>query len=956
MIFEKQPYQQNCVENIIEVLKEYDFNTHSNLNECLDKFYLQNKALNLGKSGKNNLDILMETGTGKTFTYINTIYELYKIYHQNKFIIFVPRKAILESVKQNLKLTKEYFYNLYRTHLKIYEYKDEKSISNIITHFINDKKELSVLLLTSSAINKKDNILNRHKESLFGKGSILENIASLKPISFIDEPHLLKGEQFKAYFSKLNSLYFRFGATFPTSDDDKLSNLIYLLDSISAFKNYLVKQISVHTIVDENFKPLLKDVNVRSKYATFDTFLDGVSRKVEISTSDDLGVKLDEDDLKGVTINSIKSKKLYLSNGEIMEINSSYTLNKKQISTLITKAVNLHFEKEEKLFKQGIKALTLFFIPNISDFRGKNPYIKDEFIKIYTEKRKEILANPNLDQNYKEFLEKDFDKNGILQVMNGYFSGDSHTKKGTIEDKEANDIKLILEDKEKLLSFETSLRFIFSVWALQEGWDNPNVFTLVKLANSTSETSKRQQVGRGLRLAVNKYGKRLTQNLQPYDFYDINSLDVVVNANEGSFIADLQNEIKDFSYSFNEETIKGYELEVLQLNQRQKSRLMVYLEDLNAIEFDEENDIYYIKKPLFEICQNDKKVKEILQDKFDDFIKWITPSLNIAPQVIDRNKKANFTNIKKDLATKFKELWKIINTKTTIRYDGIDTQELIDEVVNKFDELKIEPAKIKVRKETFISQTNEIKTEENLIKNYELGNSHILENIKNFSVSNSYPFKFIMEIYNRISNKQNFKNNSNLAFKKLDEIIKYSVHKNIISKVCYDFSTTNITTKAPFSYLFNADESPKESIQTHKLGRYEGGTPKEHYLYDKVIYDSQIEKDVIEKEINAFCGNSVKVFAKLPKFSIPTPYKEYEPDFAYVIESASGKKIFFICETKGYDSYDDVSQDERQKIDYAKKFFESLDKYIKTNGINADIKFETRINRQELIDILGDLK
>lgn len=955
MIFEKQDHQSVCINNIIEVLNSFDFNTHSNLKECLTKFYDTNKALNLGTSKNKNIDILMETGTGKTFTYINAIYEIHKIYHQNKFIIFVPRKAILESIKQNLKLTKEYFYSIYKTHLKIYEYKDEKSISNIISHYINDTKELGVLLLTSSAINKKDNHLNRQKEGLFSKGSVLDSIANLKPISFIDEPHLLKGDKFKEYFSKINSLYFRFGATFPNGDD-KLSNLIYSLDSISAFKSYLVKQISVHTIIDENFKPILKEISPKTKSATFEIFLDSVARKVNVEIGDDLGLNLNDENLKGVMINSIKSNKLYLNNGEILEKSNYYSLDDNQISTILSKSIDLHFEKEERLFKNDIKALSLFFIPNISDFRGENPYIKNEFIKIYKEKRKEILANPNLDENYRKYLENDFDKDGNLQVLNGYFSGDSMSK-GSVEDKEADDIKLILEEKEKLLSFETPLRFIFSVWALQEGWDNPNVFTLTKLASSTSETSKRQQVGRGLRLGVNQKGKRITQNLNSHNFYDINSLDVVINSREGTFIADLQKEINDSSLSFNDENLTLNELILnANLNQNEAMMLICALTNEGALVYDEINDNYEIKKPLFEICKDNSQIKTILKNKFDKFISFITPSQNIAPQIIDKNQKSNLTNINKDLALQFKELWKTINTKALIRYDAIDDDTLIKEISAKFDELKIEPKSIKVTKETFISQTNRIEKEEILLQSYELGDEHILSNLKQFAENNLYPFWFIIKIYNEISNKANFKNDSKLAIKNLDFIIKDSVHKSIIQKISYDFKETCITTQAPFSYLYNGDESPKDSILTNKLGRFEGGKASKHYLYDKVIYDSLIEKDVIENEVSKFNSNTIKVFAKLPKFSIPTPYKEYEPDFAYLIENDSGKKIFFICETKGYDKYDEISQNEKQKINYAKEFFKALDNYIKTKGINADIRFETRTNKQNLIEILGDLK
>ncbi len=257
MIFERQDYQQECIANIIALLEDFDFK-HQNaqtLKSCLTKFHAQSQIPINTLSHKLNVDILMETGTGKTFTYLNLIFELHKAYKQNKFIIFVPRKAILESVKQNVALTKNYFYNQYKKHLKIYTYEGNKSQSAIINHYIKNTDELSVLLLTNSAIDKGANILNKASENLFNTKSIFENIAELNPISIIDEPHLLKGEAFNAYFSKIGALYFRFGATFAKEKEHALSNVAFCLDSISAFRNYLVKQIRVHSITQDAQAP-----------------------------------------------------------------------------------------------------------------------------------------------------------------------------------------------------------------------------------------------------------------------------------------------------------------------------------------------------------------------------------------------------------------------------------------------------------------------------------------------------------------------------------------------------------------------------------------------------------------------------------------------------------------------------------------------------------------------------
>lgn len=485
-----------------------------NLQECFKKFYSTKEGAKIPEqtlSNNLNIDLLMETGTGKTFTYLNLIFALNKRFHQNKFIIVVPRRAILESLKQNIKQTRNYFYKEFKKELRIYSYESQKSISNIINGYIKNDDELSVLLLTNSSMDKEANILNKQQETLFyGNKSIFENIAALKPICIIDEPHLLKGEAFNKYFSKIQSLYFRFGATFPKDKENKLSNLIFALDSVSAFNEYLVKQIRVDSIsADYNF-PFLLTTN--KNIATIGFYNGNVKMTKAFKKGDDLSVL----GLNGVSINKISKDKLYLSDNSVIERQSNYHLSKNDISNLIEKAIDLHFEKEERLFKENIKALSLFFIPNTWDFRqiqGKGePFIKKEFERLYKQKREQILQKTDLDPKYRTFLQKDFDESLNLRVHQGYFSGDSTQKSTNKEEALANDIKLILEDKEKLLSFASPLRFIFSVWALQEGWDNPNIFTITKLAHSSSDISRHQQVGRGLRLCVNQDGKRITHS------------------------------------------------------------------------------------------------------------------------------------------------------------------------------------------------------------------------------------------------------------------------------------------------------------------------------------------------------------------------------------------------------------------------------------------------------------
>lgn len=944
MIFEKQEYQVKCIDNIITLLKNFDFKRQDNLKECLKEFYKSTFLPMQNISDKLNLDILMETGTGKTFTYLNLIFELHKIYKQNKFIIFVPRKAILESVRQNIELTKTYFYSEYQKYLKAYYYSDSKSQNAIINHYISNKNELSILVLTNSAIDKKANLLNQQNENLFNLKSVFENIIDLKPISIIDEPHLLKGKAFNEYFSKINSLYFRFGATFPKEKDYELSNMIYCLDSISAFKEYLVKQVKVHTLGINTNNIFLKVY--KNKKAIFTYTLNGIEREETIKLQDSFSL------LNNAILTQVKDNKAYFSNEAIIEKKESYVLNNDEIKKLLKKAIDLHFEKEEKLFKKGIKALSLFFIPNITDFRGENPFIKNTFEELYKEKRKEILKL-NLNDRYKEYLEKDFDEAGNLRVHQGYFSGD----KGSIDEKEAQGVKIILQEKEKLLSFDTSLRFIFSVWALQEGWDNPNIFTLTKLSNSSSQISIHQQVGRGLRLCVNDKGKRITHNYLDFDdnqFYDINYLDILVSAREVDYIENLQKEVLDSSFRFDSQTLEKNFLENL-LNVDLASDLIYLLKKSKLISYNKEQSNYKILSPIYESIKDNGEFKELLGDKFDKFLNIFKEnSNNTHEQIINAKNQDNKVKIRTHLAKDFKELWEKINKKAQIIYQNINEQNIIDEVTLAFNALNIEKERVYYERKLFDAKQNSIITEE--IKtleeiDYKKSLYQEIQNLLlNFSKDEKFALVFLLKIYEKLD-KTKFENSPKKAFNSLKNIIKDKIHHSLLHSINYEFSLHAFSNS--YENLIENGEF-KESIAMQKLGRYKDDEkPAKNYLYESMIYDSNIEKEIIKENHEIIETKTIKVFAKLPKFSIPTPYKNYEPDFAYFLEDQKGKKIFFVCESKGYDKESDIALNERKKIDYARVFFQKLDENLKDENIK--IIFNTRINKQKLIHCINEV-
>ncbi|GAA8457270.1 DEAD/DEAH box helicase family protein [Helicobacter pylori] len=974
MIFEKQDYQQECINNIITLLDGFDFKRHNalNLKDCLSQFHAACEIPVKNLSGKLNVDVLMETGTGKTFTYLNLIFALHKAYKQNKFIIFVPRKPILESVKQNIRLTKDYFYLEFKRHLKTYTYEGVKSQSNIINHYIKNQDELSVLLLTNSAIDKEGNILNKNSETLFNTKSIFENIADLKPISIIDEPHLLKGEAFGKYFSKIGALYFRFGATFAKEKEHALSNVAFCLDSISAFRNYLVKQIRIHSVMQDAQSPFLLSADSKSAKIAF--YKAGILKQITLSKGEDLG-KINAS-FNGVSLVKITKDKAYLNNGATLEKKSSYKLTQDEISTLLEKAIDLHFEKEAFLFDQNIKALSLFFIPKIEDFRQIDnkgtPFIKTEFERLYKLKRTSILARENLSPSYREYLARDFDESGNLRIHQGYFSGDSAMlnkgrKESKKEDIEVNDIKMILSEKEKLLSFQTPLRFIFSVWALQEGWDNPNIFTLIKLANSTSETSRRQQVGRGLRIAINQEGKRVTHGfLKGNDnaFYKINYLDMLVSGEEVGFMEGLQKEIEASSFIGVASALDRENLANLGLNERKINKFCDALEQLNAVEFDETNNAYKIIAPICETMQNNEEmIKDFLSDEEYHAVlsafKMAENPTNKRDQIINANQTQEKVKIRQNLAKEFKELWQTINAQSHISYQNIQKTKLIESIAKAFNESHVSADVIKFESKRYDPKTNKIITEESSsvlkAKNYANAlQKEINALLLDFAKDESLPLKFTLELYNAL-NKEHFTNSPKKAFKLLKDIIKDELHANLLSCVSYGFCQNAFFNTAfdKTDPLYCEDGSPKNEIEKHKLGKYKSAqTPSQNYLYDTIIYDSKIEEEVSKESVQKVEDRSIEVFAKLPKFKIPTPYKNYEPDFAYLLKDNKGAKIFFVCETKGYEKESDIPQDEKRKIEYAKIFFETLSANLKKAKKEIRVVFATRINKQDLLNTL----
>ena len=956
MIFEKQDYQEECVSNIISVLFGYDFkqNSINTLHSNLNSFYKTSPMPELKLSDKRNLDILMETGTGKTFTYLKTIYELNKQYNVNKFIIFVPRKAIREGVLQNIELTSDYFMQEYDKRLVKYTYEGKNSLNAIQHHYLKNEEELSVLVLTNSSIDKEPNketgkeknILRQYRDGLFGAESILKSIQQLNPVIFIDEPHLLKGEAFTRVFEEFDSLYFRFGATFPNEEQHKLSNMIYSLDSISSFKNYLVKKIRVNTIITHDSR--LKVNTATKKEIELLYFQDGEEKKGKVKLQEDIGQITGLSEYNGVHVVNVDNKAVYLSNNTELNNTTTYVLPDDEIRLMIKQTIEIHFEKEERFFIKGVKTLSLFFIPNIADFRSDTPKIKTIFEEEYKQIRTQVLLNTT-NEEYKKYLERDFDEEGQLAVHQGYFSGD----RGSLDDKATEGIDLILSDKERLLSLNTPLRFIFSVWALQEGWDNPNVFQICKLSQTSADISRRQQIGRGLRICVNQEGKRLTYNYldeNEIDFYYYNTLDVIVSGQEKNFIEEIQNEINLNSFIRTGDTLTQDYFKTIGLNESQSNRLEILLEDNNIIKL--EDNKFIVLSPILEFIKDNKD--KVLTCKIDEplFAKLCFQLNNYSDREIveNANKKLKTIAIRQDKLALFRELWELINRKAKIVYKDIKEDQIIDSIISLFNQENIP----EIHSENIVKEYN-AKTD--TIENKDvkdLGKIEFLQKesykkfVMNFAKDERLPLTFVLKLFNKLD-KTKIQNNPRESKIRLKAIIKDSIHQNILQSVHY-----SLESEVKITSLQNKDGSYKTELKYTDIGHYPSNeNAPQHFLFDKVVFDSKIEKKATLDDPQNIDGQSITVFAKLPKISIPTPYKHYNPDFAYLLNLKSGKTLFLVVETKGYNKESDIPEEEKMKIKYAEKFFDQLQKETPSN---IEVVFKKRINKIELTDLLRDIK
>lgn len=434
-------------------------------------------------------------------------------------------------------------------------------------------------------------------------------------------------------------------------------------------------------------------------------------------------------------------------------------------------------------------------------------------------------------------------------------------------------------------------------------------------------------------------------------FYRLNYLDIIVSAKESNYIGNLQKEIEDSSYILSDKILSKEELSDLLNGEQDLIDDFMYIlrKDLELIAYDKEKKAYIIQAPIYESIKDDDKIKKLLGESFPKVLEFFkakeSPSTNKHDQVENGDKEPKQVTIRPNLAKDFKELWEKINQKAKITYQDIKEQDIIDQAVKKFNKTNIEKESYTYERKRYDAQQNIIITEDSITLgdiDYQASFAKDMQNLLlDFSKEAKLPLRFLLQIYAKCD-KEKFKNSPKKAFTALRNIIKDQIHHNLLQCISYDFSTAKNESQSIFS---------SGTLPRHTLGRYyESGKPADNYLYEEIIYDSKIERIIITEDNEKVDSKTIKVFAKLPKLIIPTPYKHYEPDFAYFLEDSNGKKIFFVCESKGYDDENEISKNEMQKIKYAEKFFTQLSQKLEND--NIQIIFKKRINKQTLLECL----
>lgn len=884
------------------------------------------------KRDSNIIDIMMETGTGKTYTYTKTIFELNKQYGIFKFIVVVPTLSIKAGTIDFLKSdsSREHFKEQYgkTLHLHVVESlkngKSKKSyIPPAVTSFVNsgnfEKNSIQVLIINAGMINS-DTMQKSFDKGLFDKYTVpFDAIGATKPFMIIDEPHkFAQGNKTWENIQKMKPQFIlRYGATFQGYE-----NLIYTLTAVDSFNRNLVKGVIGHITEFESGKnAIVKFIDSDGTEASFELIENDKRKTVTVSKKESL--KKVHPEMTDLGIENLNKSTVVLSNGLEMKKGDKinpYSYAEKLQETMIQKAIRKHFELEKEFLTRDvkIKPLTLFFIDNIDEYRNKDGYIKktvEQLAKAEIEK----LLKEEKDVYYKAFLEKSL--TDISATHGGYFSKDNSEKDEVIE-KEINEI---LHDKQEMLSLENPRRFIFSKWTLREGWDNPNVFQICKLRSSGSEISKLQEVGRGLRLPVNEYGNRVKDE----QFY----LNYFVDFTESDFVDSLVNEINTKSGAISmEQTPDKLSAEMIkkicELYDTNEEDLLQLLDDNDVIKRNNDfkaNGFTYIKHNYPKIFEgvNSTKVRKATDDK-----KKIT--------------------IRTDKYSELKDLWEKLNEKVILEYK-FDKEAEFKSLFTEFlkaqkgnftiDGVSERVAKVEIKDDRAIVNEAESIYGRNVATISTMKYSDFLKELS--KILNINLTTIHQSIIDAGTDINKYLNPTTLRI--IKDKFDHFLMANAIDKFSIEYK--KVSNNIHPTKLTDENGNVLSEISASDIGIFFSDEDvAQSYFFDELYYDSELEMKNIKTEIN-----EVIVFTKIPKNSIKIPVaggKTYSPDFAYVLKFKDGKqKLNFIVETKDVGSDDGLREEEKAKIKHAEKFF----------GGQVKIEFKTQFTNNKIVDLIKEI-
>ena len=888
----------------------------------------------------NGLDfnIEMETGTGKTYVYLRTIFELNNKYGFTKFIIVVPSLAIKEGVFKTLDITKDHFKSLYSNLIYDFYLYDSSKLEEVREFAVNPN--VQIMIINKDSFNREDNIMNKESEELEGFKPI-DLIQETNPIVIIDEPQSVIGQDDES--STLNAIEslnylctLRYSAT-----HREIQNLIYKLDAVDAYNLHLVKQIEVASLEskDYNNKPYIKLEDVyltnssqfRAKVSV-DVIDDGIiKRKIKTIKKGDDFSKITNNDLydeyKVDTIGFDNEKYItFTLKPDILKVGEYIgDIDKLELKRIqIRKTILEHFKKELKFNKFGIKILSLFFIDKVSNYRvyGENTDSKGIYAQIFEEEYKNIVQQLKSDIQFKNFKFDD-----VETVHKGYFSEDNNGHyRDTYENSDVNEdiYNLIMKEKEKLLSFEEPLRFIFSHSALKEGWDNPNVFQICTLNETKSNFKKRQEIGRGLRLCVNQEGERIHD-----DF--INILTVIANENYDAFAKSLQKEMKvELGIKFG--TLKENSFSKIILNENGDT---IGSEGSLKI-FNDFKNKGYIKsngKITNELKLAIKNEKVDIPEEFSNVAKEIILEIEKHVKIIEIKKAKDRKDIKFNDnifdSSYFNQLWNKIKYKSYYMVN-FDTDELINKCISALnEELNIHEPKIIYSKSKLNIDYSGVYSDGKVIPEVVkvIKENIVLPDIvSHLQKETDLTRKTIINILIESNTLNLFKLNPQKYQNDVTKIIKRELKHLSINSI---------------EYVRLEDYFDKEKFKLMPVGHEDNTIRSNHSIYNFSVFESGIEKDFIEDlEIDG----DVKLYIKLPYwFKIKTPIGNYNPDWAIMLKKNS--ELYFIVETKGTLNMEEIGQTQIDKIKCGIKHFESVCK---------EVDFEVTENYKTFkIDIVG---